>query len=185
VSEIATLERQGVEITPVSWEPQGDLDFEEWRTAGRKLGRIGRACQWWIGDWLNYGERTYGEKYTQALNDTGYDLQSLMNMAWVASRFDTSCRQEVLPWTYHESVAGTDPPQRDALLERAAQEGWDRKRLRSELDGPKNGTREQRQPSLTARITFEAEFPNEQLLRQTVATLHERAKELGFVECKV
>jgi hypothetical protein len=26
---------------------------------------------WWIGDWLNYGERRYGEKYAQGTDSEG------------------------------------------------------------------------------------------------------------------
>ena len=33
----------------------------------------------WIGDWLNYGERKWGEKYKEALEKTGYDYQTLRN----------------------------------------------------------------------------------------------------------
>jgi hypothetical protein len=38
------------------------MDFAEWESLGHTLGRMEKAVQWWIGDWLNYGEREYGEK---------------------------------------------------------------------------------------------------------------------------
>lgn len=30
-----------------------------------------------LGDWLNYGERVYGEKYSQAMDATGLDWHPL------------------------------------------------------------------------------------------------------------
>ena len=36
------------------------------------LARIERGCPWWIGDWMAFGERTYGEKHAQAISPTGY-----------------------------------------------------------------------------------------------------------------
>jgi hypothetical protein len=72
------------------------------------LGEIGRACQWWIGDWLNYGERAYGEKYAQGMAATGYELQTLTNMAWVAARVEISRRREILSWSHHAEVAALE-----------------------------------------------------------------------------
>jgi hypothetical protein len=183
VSEIATAEHQD-ELTPVSWEPQGELDFEEWRAVGRKLARIARASRWWLGDWLNYGEKAYGGKYTQALRQTGYDYQSLADMARVSKEFDVSRRRENLSWSHHEEVAALEPSEQDRMLDQAATHGWSQKALRAEIGGHGNAARTREQPTLTARVTFEAEFANQQLLRQTVATLRERAEELGFTVCK-
>lgn len=35
------------------------------------------AVQWWVGDWLNFGERKYGEKYAQGMDATGYAYQTV------------------------------------------------------------------------------------------------------------
>jgi hypothetical protein len=72
----------------VTWEPRAELDLAEWVDHGRKLGGASRSCGWWIGDWLRYGNERFGERYTRASKATGYDIQTLMNMVYVASHVD-------------------------------------------------------------------------------------------------
>lgn len=112
--------------------PRG-LSFDEWEETGKTLGRIGRACQWWIGDWLNYGERAYGEKYTQAMDVTGLDYETLRGYAWVAARIETVRRQTVSSFSHHAAVAALDPPEQDAYLTEAAENGWPVSELRKQI----------------------------------------------------
>ena len=58
---------------------------------------------WAIGDWLNYGERRYGETFAQGVN--GYSVQTQMNAKWVSSRYEFSMRIENLSFTHHQIVA--------------------------------------------------------------------------------
>lgn len=113
-----------------------DLDFDAWQDAGRMLGRIGRACQWWIGDWLNYGERAYGEKYSQALEVTGLEYGTVANCAYVASRVEISRRRENLSWSHHYEIAAQDPDDQDEWLDRAAADGLTHKELRRAVRRP-------------------------------------------------
>jgi N6-adenosine-specific RNA methylase IME4 len=113
-----------------------DLDFERWQEVGATLGRIGRACQWWIGDWLNYGERTYGETYAQAIDATGYEYGSVANMAYVAGRIELSRRRESLSWSHHQEVAPLEPAEQDKWLDRAAVENLNRNELRRVVKAP-------------------------------------------------
>jgi hypothetical protein len=180
MSDLATIERTDVEITETSWKPRGELSFEEWREAGRKLGQIARATQWWIGDWLNYGANAYGEKYVQAVEETGYEVQTLMDFAWVAGKIEISRRREILSWSHHKEVAGLEPDGQDAALDRAAEEGWSRQQLRSVVSG--NGKPEKRGQSLTVQVTFEQTFSNKALQKTTMASLRAEAEKLGFTE---
>lgn len=115
--------------------PEG-LDLDDWTAAGAMLGRIGRACQWWIGDWLNYGERRYGETYAQGIEATGYEYQTVAQMAWVAGKVELSRRRESLSWSHHVEVAALDPAEQDRWLDRAEAEGWARNELRREIKAP-------------------------------------------------
>ena len=92
-------------ISATYWRPWDELDVAEWIIQGRRLGTIGRGVAWWIGDWVNYGNTKFGQKYSRAARITGYDVQSLMNMSYVASRFDCSRRRENLSWSHHAEVA--------------------------------------------------------------------------------
>ena len=72
-----------------------------------------------IGDWLVYGEHTYGEMYAQALDATGFSYGTLANQVYVAQRFDFSRRRENLSFSHHQEVAALPPEEADELLDRA------------------------------------------------------------------
>jgi hypothetical protein len=87
------------------WRPPEDMDQRRWMLAGRQFGVVGRSSNWWIGDWLRYGAAKWGAKYTAAAKITGYDVHSLENMVYVASRFPFSLRRENLSWSHHFLLA--------------------------------------------------------------------------------
>lgn len=115
---------------------------------------VGRNVAWWIGDWLLYGNARYGERYPRAAKVTGYDVQSLMNMAWVASRFDPSRRREELSWSHHAELAALAAAEQDVWLDRAEQERMSVRCLRTELraarglGSPRGGARLEPRPLL-------------------------------------
>jgi hypothetical protein len=110
-----------------------NMDFGEWATAGRRLSAMGRCGQWGLGDWIRYGNANFGERYAWAARVTGYDVQTLMNMVYVASRFDISRRRENLSWSHHETVAALDPAEQDRWLDRAVTDRFSIADLRGEL----------------------------------------------------
>lgn len=118
-----------VEAGAAAWEATGlslpeGMSFEQWEDVGGTLATMERAVNWWVGDWLNYGERQYGEKYTQAIEATGRRLQSLMNYASVAGRVPVEARRPALSWSAHRAVAYLDPADRDRLLDEAERKEW-------------------------------------------------------------
>jgi hypothetical protein len=115
------------------------MEYADWVAAGRRMGAVGRASQWWIGDWVRFGTSTWGKKYTEAAKITGYDQQSLRNLAWVASRFDLSRRRDNLSWTHHAEVAALAPDQQDEWLDRATELSLSAADLRVELRGARRG----------------------------------------------
>jgi hypothetical protein len=125
--------RDAAQIGSVCWRPAREIDLGQWLECGRKLGMVGRNVAWWIGDWLQYGNECFGERYPRAAKVTGYDVQSLMNMAWVASRFEPARRRGGLSWSHHAEVAALAPDEQDRWLDRAAQERMSVRCLRTEL----------------------------------------------------
>ena len=123
------------ETTPVSWRPRGDLHFEEWIAIGNTLQQVGASLNWWIGDWLNYGERQWGEMYAQAEVTTGWDYQRLADAKWVSSRVEFSLRNENLRWSHHKEVASLEPDEQAKWLERTVTNGWSVRQLREEIRG--------------------------------------------------
>lgn len=122
-------------VTATSLTLPVSLPFEQWELAGEMLGRMGRASQWWLGDWLNHGEAIYGEKYSQAMDVTGYEYQTLADFAWVSRRVKVSVRNEKLSWKHHRLVAQLGSADQDRWLGAAVANGWSSGKLRAELNG--------------------------------------------------
>lgn len=142
-------EKESAIASTIAWLPQRDLDPREWAAAGRRLGAIGRCSQWWIGDWVRYGSTRWGERYVEASRITGYDVASLRNMAWVASRFgDLSLRSDKLTWSHHVLLAPLEPEDAQGWIERAAHERWSVSDLRIELRSTRRQPRELASPAV-------------------------------------
>jgi hypothetical protein len=122
-----------VALTATSWATRGELPIGEWAEHGRRLGAISRGVGWWLGDWLRYGNERFGERYARASRITGYDVQTLMNMVYVASRFDPSRRSKDLSFSHHAELAALEPADQDRWLARAARDRLSVRCLRDEL----------------------------------------------------
>lgn len=121
--DLATLQRPG-SLTRTGLNLPAGLPFEEWEAIGKTLLHVEQSVQWAIGDWLNYGERTYGEAYAQAVEATGYSYQTLRDSAWVAGAINLSDRSDNLPWTHHRILAAIpDESDRRELIRTAADNG--------------------------------------------------------------
>lgn len=131
----------GCEFTPVSLKLPEGLAFDHWHRIGRQLQLADLAVQWWIGDWLNYGESRYGEKYTQAVEETGRAKKTLMNYAYVAKAIETSRRRDVVDFSTHAEVASLKPDDQEKVLARAAKEKLSRGSVRREAERIKRASR--------------------------------------------
>lgn len=140
-------------LTAVSWAPPQELDFADWAKFGRRLGTIGRGVGWWIGDWLNYGESKYGEHYKRAAQITGYGVQSLRNMAYVAAHVEISRRRENLSFSHHAEVAALPAGEQEDWLDRAAADELSVQSLREELRWERSETDPKRQAPAKTRET--------------------------------
>lgn len=121
---------QHFKLAPEGLVVEGLPSFETWLSALERVKYIGRSVQWWLGDLLNYGEQTYGEKYSQALESTDYQYGSLANIAYVAGRIEPARRHVELSFTHHQEVAALPPVDQDELLANATIQRWSTKELR-------------------------------------------------------
>jgi len=60
-------------VTAVGLALPNGLSHESWLAVIAKLKLVSRASMWWWGDALNYGERRWGKKYAEALDESNYD----------------------------------------------------------------------------------------------------------------
>jgi hypothetical protein len=123
----------GAGLSPVAWIPPNELEFDDWCRYGARLGVAGRGSAWWIGDWLSYGVVAYGQRYTVAVRVTGYDHQTLMNMVYVAKRFEASRRRPTLSWSHHAELAPLEITEQELWLDRACSRRLTVRALRAEL----------------------------------------------------
>jgi N6-adenosine-specific RNA methylase IME4 len=96
-----------------------DYTFDEWEQLGLALGRMERSVQWWVGDWIRFGERRYGEMYAQALDATGRDYGTLQKAVYVADKIELFRRRNNLSWSHHAEVAALPPAEQDVWLDTA------------------------------------------------------------------
>jgi hypothetical protein len=143
---------------------EDDLTFENWLGIGRRLSRITNASPWWLGDWLIYGRRAYGERYKAALDVTDLDYQTLRNYAWVARKFPVSRRRDRLSFQHHAEVASLAEPEQDLWLKRADGAQWSKTELRRRIAAERGRARNQAAP-----VTLRFEVAPERALRWQAA----------------
>ncbi|MER8225590.1 LmbU family transcriptional regulator [Streptomyces sp. NPDC094143] len=113
--------------------PQG-LPERSWERIGSGLRELTNSSAWWLGDWLIYGETTYGaRRYREAVERTGLDYQTLRNYAWVARRFEHHRRRDSLSFAHHAEVTSLPPHEQDHWLHEADRLKWSRNELRRAL----------------------------------------------------
>ena len=81
------------------------LTYDQWYGIGQQLGTIIEWSQFAVGDWINYGEARYGEKYAQALGLIPRDLKTLQNWVWVSKGVPLHVRVSGVSWSHHRAVA--------------------------------------------------------------------------------
>ena len=111
-----------------------DMPYERYEALGAFLGTVYRTAQFMLGDWINYGEKTYkDERYLQAAGVTGLSEQTLMNYASICKRVPRSRRRRGLGITTHDVVASLPPAEQEEWLRQAASNGWTRAELREHV----------------------------------------------------
>lgn len=128
------------------------LAFSEWVRLGTRLAQLSHASAWYLGDWLRYGERTYGCRYKTALETTCFDYQTLRNYAWVAGRFPPGRRLTGVSFQHHAEVASLPEPSQDLWLHRAERHRWSRNELRRQLRGAAHAGEDDEQSRLVVHI---------------------------------
>lgn len=129
----ATLRLGPFTLTATGLSATGRPTFDEWAHAGAVLKQIGGAVQFWLGDWLAFGEGRYGERVAQALEASPYEEGTLRNCAYVARAIPPSRRREAVPFAIHQEVAPLPPAEQDHWLAKAEAEQCSRADLRTAI----------------------------------------------------
>ena len=126
------------------------MSFDVWQRVGGHVLQAAESISWWVGDWLVFGQHTYGERYQQAIAQTSLDYQTLRNYAWVAKKFPLSRRRDTLSLGHHSEVAALTEAEQDTWLARAERFGWSRNELRRRLRAARQAGRSAIGPAKTA-----------------------------------
>jgi len=109
------------------------MSFDQWVVIGCRVRAHEDASLWWLGDWLNYGKRMYGRRYSLGVKLSGLEYKTLRNYAMVARRFEMSRRRDKLSFHHHAEVCGLGSAEQDCWLDQAEHAGWTRNELRRRL----------------------------------------------------
>lgn len=129
---LVELEQSGA-ITETSLTLPPDVPYDQYEALAYMFGRVHRQTAWVLGDLLNYGEKVYGEKFSQAEAATGLAKSTLENYCSVCNRIPRSRRRKSLAFSIHAEVASLSPREQTEWLGKAVSEGWKRGRIREEL----------------------------------------------------
>ena len=144
-------------ITPTGLQFHHELSYDEWDDLGKKIAPIGKSIGFIIGDWINFGETTYGDKYKEALTATGIAYQTLANYSYVARKVEFSLRKENLDWYQHATVAKLKTPEeKQHWLEMAEKHNLSVRRLRKSINFGRLATQEEVQgdPADRGHVTY-------------------------------
>ena len=123
--------------TPTGLIVTAPVPYEVWEAYGGALRRVESSLQWVIGDWLVYGEDTYGEKYAQATSLwPGATIERLKRYAFVSQCVPLCVRTQTLSWSHHTEVASLAVVEQKLWLGRAEKESWSVRELKAHMDGP-------------------------------------------------
>lgn len=126
LGELVRSSRCGLQFDP-------RISFELWSVLGERIAGRAKTASWWLGDWVAFGERRYGQRYRLAIQATGLDYQTLRNYAVVARRFDLSRRRDNLSLHHHAEVCALPNELQDKWLALAAAHRWSKQELRRRL----------------------------------------------------
>ena len=120
---LASLEDSGW-ISSTALAIDRELPLEKYTALGALLGKVGTAVKFWVGDFLVYGEKVYGEEAAQASEALNLPEDGRAECLRVSLAISPACRRPGLSWWHHRQVSAKwiSPQQRDELLDRAERE---------------------------------------------------------------
>jgi N6-adenosine-specific RNA methylase IME4 len=115
-------------------ETRGRPSYEEHAGVGDFIHRAVQASEWWLADWLRYGDSRvdWQAQLEAAEGATGLSLKRLKNIRAIGA-IEPSRRRDDLDFGMHDPVAALAPAEQTKWLEQAVVEGWDRHELRQAI----------------------------------------------------
>jgi len=130
----------GATTDEISMQFPDKLNWDQYEAIGKSLAQIADfsnvSLPWYIGDWLNYGEAKYPDRYNQAVKFTGLAYSTLCNYAYTSRHVPRHVRRPTLGISIHHEVASLkDTERQDELLRQAEENGWSKQEVRAAIKG--------------------------------------------------
>jgi hypothetical protein len=110
-----------------------ELDLEAWTELVRRVGVVGRAVNFWIGDLLDQAHFPPREKFAIASRELDREVHHLKQTQWIARAVPRERRRRELSWAHHRDVAALEPDEQVRWLGHAVAEQLTAAQLRTEL----------------------------------------------------
>ena len=124
------LQLNGFKFNPLELIIEGEHTIEQWLEAGKLLTGMESSLNWWIGDWLVFGEHNYGQKYSQAETITNHRQDYLKACNFVSGKIPSANRVYGLSWSHHREVCPLAPEDQKVWLTKALEQEWTVSELR-------------------------------------------------------
>lgn len=113
------------------------MTYEEWSSYGESYTAIATHSMFWLGDWVNFGEDRFCDKYTQAMECTNLAYQTIKNAAYVARKIPAHCRytDRGVSFSHHKLLTALDEDAQIMWLEKVLAEEWSVSELKAALAG--------------------------------------------------
>jgi N6-adenosine-specific RNA methylase IME4/ADP-ribose pyrophosphatase YjhB (NUDIX family) len=121
------------QITENSLCIQENIGKEQWDQIGIILKTMEKSIQFWIGDWIRFGEKKWGKMYKEAEEITGLENNTLRHIKSVSDNIDSCRRRHNLSYSHHAEIVGLNEEQQEKLLDKAESENLSVRDIRQEV----------------------------------------------------
>jgi len=135
VPEVRPIEIGCFELTATGLMVKGRPSFEEYQGAGDFIRRAHQAAGWWLVEWIAYGEsrEDWRDRLDQAIDAGVVNENTVRQYRYVGRNVPVSNRIDGLPFALHVEVASLPKEEQRGWLEKAKEENWSTRELRTEI----------------------------------------------------
>ena len=109
--------------------------IREHQSVGEFITKVQKGAEWWIADWLAYGETRadWKEKLSQVVDAGLIKEKTARNIKYIGENIAPSRRRDDVDFSVHAEVASLSPKEQEKWLEKAAENDWGVRDLRAEI----------------------------------------------------
>lgn len=153
--------------------PIGNPTFEQWSNCLEFVQKSQQAVHFWLGDILNWGSQSFGEKYSQAVEVTGFDIGTLQNDCYVSKAIPIENRRAELSFEHHKVIAKLPPKDQKEWLDKTIEDNLTVRELRRELSSTPKTDFDKRQSLIDLEIAAKNFCEKNDVSREDMAIIVE------------